>query len=189
VKTARPDIILLEWALRDQSGFDLCRRFKKSHATRDIPLVMVTVRADESDRIRGFEMGAADYVVKPFSARELGLRIRAVLRRSGGIPAGRSIEFGRLRIDPAAHRAWVDGAEVDLTQLELKLLLALYEGRERVQTRADLLGRAWGLDVSISTRTVDTHIKRLRDKLRRAGDYVQTVRGIGYRFASARSRS
>jgi two-component system phosphate regulon response regulator PhoB len=180
----RPDLVLLEQVLPDRSGAEVCRALQKSAATRDIPFVFVSARSAEADRIRGFELGAADYVVKPFSPRELSLRVRAVLRRSEAMARGTALEFGHLRIDPAAFRAWVDNGELDLTLLEFKLLLALYENRDRVQTRAELLERAWGVGVSITTRTVDTHVKRLRDKLGNAGEYVQTVRGIGYRFAA-----
>lgn len=181
----RPDLVLLELSLPDRTGTEVCRALGKSAATRDIPFVFVTGRSAEGDRVKGFELGAADYVVKPFSPRELSLRVRAVLRRSEAVARGTLLEFGSLRIDPAAFRAWVGNEELDLTLLEFKLLLALYENRERVQTRAELLERAWGVGVSITTRTVDTHVKRLRDKLGKAGEYVQTVRGIGYRFASA----
>jgi two-component system phosphate regulon response regulator PhoB len=185
----RPDLILLEQVLPDRTGADICRALAKSAATRDVPFVFVTGKTAEADRIRGFELGAADYVTKPFSPRELSLRVRAVLRRSEAVARGSAEEFGILRIDPGAFRAWVDDDELDLTLLEFKLLLALYENRDRVQTRAELLERAWGVGVSITTRTVDTHVKRLRDKLGNAGDYVQTVRGIGYRFAAAPPRS
>jgi two-component system phosphate regulon response regulator PhoB len=184
----RPDLLLLEMALPDKTGADVCRALGRSASTRDIPFVVVTSRGAEADRIRGFELGAADYVVKPFSPRELSLRVRAVLRRSVAVARGTALEFGSVRIDPGAFRAWVSDVEVDLTLLEFKLLLALYESRDRVQTRADLLERAWGAGVSITTRTVDTHVKRLRDKLGSAGEYVQTVRGIGYRFAGAPGR-
>jgi two-component system, OmpR family, phosphate regulon response regulator PhoB len=181
----QPDLVLLEQTLPDRTGADVCRTLQKSANTRDIPFVFVSARSAETDRIRGFELGAADYVVKPFSVRELSLRVRAVLRRSEAMAKGTSLEFGSLRIDPGAFRAWVDADELDLTLLEFKLLLTLYENRDRVQTRAELLERAWGMGVSITTRTVDTHVKRLRDKLGSAGEYVQTVRGIGYRFAGA----
>lgn len=187
IETARrehPDLVLLERLLPDRTGADVCRALAKSAVTRDIPFVFVTRKGAEVDRVRGFEMGAADYVVKPFSPRELCLRIRAVLRRSEAKVKSPVMELGRLRIDPTAYRAWVDGEELDLTLLEFKLLLAFYEHRDRVQTRAELLSRAWGGGVSITSRTVDTHIKRLRDKLGGAGEYVQTVRGIGYRFGA-----
>jgi len=180
----RPQLVLLEQALPDRTGAEVCSALQRHANTRDIPFVFITVRGAEADRIRGFELGAADYVIKPFSVRELSLRVRAVLRRNEVMRRGSSVEFGDLRIDPAAFRAWVGDGELDLTLLEFKLLLALYESRDRVQTRAELLERAWGVGVSITTRTVDTHVKRLRDKLGSAGEYVQTVRGIGYRFAA-----
>jgi two-component system, OmpR family, phosphate regulon response regulator PhoB len=181
----RPDLVLLELVLPDRTGAEVLRELQKGAGTREVPVVFVTTRTAEADRIRGFELGAVDYVVKPFSPRELALRVRAVLRRSEGVARATTLELGRLRIDPAAFRAWVEGSEIDLTLLEFKLLLALFENRDRVQTRAELLERAWGGGVSITTRTVDTHVKRLRDKLGSAGEYVQTVRGIGYRFAGA----
>lgn len=185
-KERPPDLILLDVMLPDIFGTDVCRALKKRGETRDVPVIFITAKGEELDRITGFELGAADYVVKPFSIRELILRVQAVLRRrEGRVHQDKIIEFGCLRIDEDAHRVWASGQEVELTLLEFKLLLALYENRDRVQTRGALLDGVWGVDVSITTRTVDTHVKRLRDKLRRAGDYIQTVRGIGYRFADA----
>ena len=182
----QPDIVLLDIMLPDLSGTEVCKALKKDAATRDIPVVIVTAKGDEVDRIVGFELGAADYVVKPFSMRELMLRVQAILRRSHAtVIETTTLEFGLLRVDPDAHRSWVDGHEIELTLLEFRLLLALYENRERVQTRGSLLDGVWGMDVSMTTRTVDTHVKRLRDKLGPAGDYIETVRGIGYRFAAS----
>jgi two-component system, OmpR family, phosphate regulon response regulator PhoB len=182
----RPDCILLDLMLPDVQGTEICRSLQMSPETRDVPIVIVSARGDEVDRIVGFELGAVDYVVKPFSVRELLLRIQAILRRVSTSPGERKqIEFGHLSIDEDAHRVWVDGKEIELTLLEFKLLVALYEHRDRVQTRSALLDGVWGVDVNITTRTVDTHVKRLRDKLGAAGDYVQTVRGIGYRFADS----
>lgn len=177
----RPDLVLLEQTLPDQSGADVCRALARCASTCDIPFVFVTAGSSELDRIRGFELGAADYVVKPFSPRELVLRVRAVLRRRRVKAPGTWVEFGSVRIDPGAFRAWVDGVELELTLLEFKLLFALYENRDRVQTRAELLKSVWG--VRITERTVDVHVKRLRDKLGSAREYVQTKRRIGYRFA------
>jgi two-component system phosphate regulon response regulator PhoB len=182
-RAARPDIVLLDWTLPDGTASDALTALREGAGRREIPFAFLTPRGEEADRIRGFELGASDYIVEPASTREVALRVRAVVRRSEVAASGRTLQNGCLRLDPAAHRAWVDDREIDLTLLERKLLLALVENKERVQTRADLLERAWGGDVSITTRTVDTHIKRLRDKLGPAGDYVQTVRGIGYRFA------
>ncbi|MDC0747382.1 response regulator [Polyangium mundeleinium] len=182
----RPDVILLDMMLPDLMGTEVCRSLQQSEETRETPVVIVSARGDEVDRVVGFELGAVDYVVKPFSVRELMLRVQAILRRvKARTTERRVLQFGRLRIDDEAHRVWVDGAEIELTLLEFKLLLALYENRERVQTRGALLEGVWGMDVDITTRTVDTHVKRLRDKLGPAGDYVQTVRGIGYRFGGS----
>ncbi|MDI1477875.1 response regulator [Polyangium sp. y55x31] len=182
----RPDVILLDMMLPDIQGTEVCRSLQQSEETRETPVVIVSARGDEVDRVVGFELGAVDYVVKPFSVRELLLRVQAILRRvKARTNERRVLQFGRLRIDDEAHRVWVDGVEIELTLLEFKLLLALYENRERVQTRGALLEGVWGMDVDITTRTVDTHVKRLRDKLGPAGDYVQTVRGIGYRFGGS----
>lgn len=183
----RPDCVLLDLMLPDLQGTEVCRALQMSSETREVPIVIVSARGDEVDRIVGFELGAVDYVVKPFSVRELLLRVGAILRRAKATPTGerRIMEFGLLRIDEEAHRVWVEGREVELTLLEFKLLVTLYENRQRVQSRGALLEVVWGIDVDITTRTVDTHVKRLRDKLGRAGDYVQTVRGIGYRFADS----
>jgi two-component system phosphate regulon response regulator PhoB len=184
-----PDLVLLDLMLPDISGNEVCRALQRSEGTRRIPVMIVSARGDEVDRIVGFELGAIDYVVKPFSVRELVLRVQAVLRRSQAAAppaagAGQGVEFGGLRVDEDAHRVWVDGQEVELTLLEFKLLLALFGNRDRVQTRGSLLEGVWGVDVGVTTRTVDTHVKRLRDKLGRAGEYIETVRGIGYRFAA-----
>ena len=183
---ARPDLILLDWMLPDRSGTEVCRTLKLGKDTSEIPVVFVTARTEEVDRIVGFEVGAADYIVKPFSIRELVLRVQAVLRRRRATAGPRpTVAFGCLSFDEGAHRAWVDDQEIELTLIEWKLLLALHESRDRVQTRGALLEGVWGADVSVTTRTVDTHVKRLRDKLLRAGEYIETVRGIGYRFAAA----
>ncbi len=181
----RPDLVLLDWILPDRSGTEVCRQLKSAKGTSEIPVIFVTARGEEIDRIVGFEVGAADYIVKPFSIRELVLRVQAVLRRSRATAgSGRTVAFGCLSIDEDAHRARVDEQEIELTLIEWKLLLALHGNRDRVQTRGALLESVWGMDVSVTTRTVDTHVKRLRDKLQRAGDYIETVRGIGYRFAA-----
>lgn len=182
-----PDLVLLDLMLPDVSGTDVCRALKADARTRHVPVIILTAKGEEIDRVVGFELGAEDYVVKPFSVRELTLRVQAVLRRTAarGADDAATIEFGALRIDRGAHRLWVDGREVELTALEFKLLTVLYERRNRVQTRAQLLDDVWGITADVTTRTVDTHVKRLREKLGRAGDYVETVRGVGYRFAEA----
>ncbi len=182
-----PEVVLLDLMLPDMSGTDVCKQLKDSPATRQLPVIMVTARGEEIDRVVGFELGADDYVVKPFSVRELLLRINAVLRRGKVEPAAAEsiIEFGCLKVDRGAHRLWVEGREVELTALEFKLLLTLYDRRNRVQTRSTLLDDVWGIQADITTRTVDTHVKRLREKLEAARDYVETVRGVGYRFVAS----
>jgi two-component system phosphate regulon response regulator PhoB len=180
-----PDVVLLDLMLPDLAGTEVCRMLKGEAATRDAKVVMLTAKGEEIDRVVGFELGADDYVVKPFSVRELLLRIQAVLRRGGVEVDDSQINFGVLRVDRRAHRAWVDGAEVELTALELKLLVTLHDRKNRVQTRDALLDDVWGSEVVITSRTVDTHVKRLREKLGAAGNYIQTVRGVGYRFASS----
>jgi len=184
-----PDVIVLDLMLPDLSGTEICRRLRDQERTRDIPVVMCTAKGEEIDRVVGFEVGADDYVVKPFSVRELILRIRALLRR---VDSTRRVEgepslirFGRLKIDRDAHRAWVDDNEVSLTALEFRLLHAFMSRRGRVQTREALLSDVWGIEADVTTRTVDTHVKRLREKLGEAGMYIETLRGVGYRFKDA----
>ena len=179
----RPDLVLLDLMLPDGSGTDLCKALHQDAATRGVRVVMLTAKGEEIDRVIGFEIGADDYVVKPFSVRELLLRVQAVLRRAASEETGEMTQFGTLRVDRGAHSVWVDGVEVELTALEFKLLLTLHDRRNRVQTRDALLSDVWRIDADVTTRTVDTHVKRLREKLGTAGIYVQTVRGVGYRFA------
>jgi two-component system phosphate regulon response regulator PhoB len=178
------DLVLLDLMLPDRPGTEVCRTLKGDDRTKSISVIMLTARGEEIDRVVGFELGADDYVVKPFSVRELLLRIQAVLRRretARELPRTRT--FGSLTIDESAHRVHVCGVEVALTALEFKLLVTLCERQNRVQTREVLLADVWGIDADITTRTVDTHVKRLREKLGHAGDLIETVRGVGYRFA------
>jgi two-component system phosphate regulon response regulator PhoB len=179
-----PDLVILDVMLPDISGTEICRKLRSNDKTRHVPVVMLTARGEEIDRVVGFEVGADDYVTKPFSVRELVLRIRAVLRRTEGRDTeSDTTEFGRLRVDASAHRCWVEDEEVTLTALEFKLLTTLLERRGRVQTRETLLTDVWGFSAEITTRTVDTHVKRLRHKLGdHVGQYVETLRGVGYRF-------
>ncbi len=184
----RPDLLLLDLMLPDVSGVEICRRLKGDPLTRELPIVMVTAKGDEVDRVVGFELGADDYVVKPYSLRELLLRVDAVLRRTAPGPVSGEhgmMVFAKLRIDRDAHRVWVDDEEVTLTALELRLLSTLLERRGRVQSRPALLDDVWGMSGEVTTRTVDTHVKRLREKLGSAGPYIETVRGVGYRFTPA----
>ncbi|HSY22078.1 MAG TPA: response regulator [Polyangiaceae bacterium] len=179
----RPDLVLLDLMLPDGSGTELCKTLRQDAGMRSVRVMMLTAKGEEIDRVLGFELGADDYVVKPFSVRELLLRVQAVLRRAATEDGAESTQFGMLRVDRGAHRVWVDGQEVELTALEFKLLLTLHDRRNRVQTRDALLSDVWKIDADVTTRTVDTHVKRLREKLGPAGIYVQTVRGVGYRFA------
>ena len=185
-----PDLVLLDLMLPDLSGTEVCRQLRQDEATREIPVIMCTAKAEEIDRVVGFEVGADDYVVKPYSVRELLLRIRAVLRRATGPKEegtrddAEDFSFGRLRVDVAGHQVWVDGEEIRLTALEFRLLTTFHSRRGRVQSRERLLSDVWGYQADVTTRTVDTHVKRLREKLDAAGDYIETVRGVGYRFRS-----
>jgi two-component system phosphate regulon response regulator PhoB len=182
---ARPTLVLLDLMLPGMQGTEVCRRLRADPALAGMPIIMLTARGDELDRVVGFELGADDYVTKPFSTRELVLRIRAVLRR-GEAPAPSetdgSLRLGALRIDAAAHRVWVDDAEVQLTATEFRLLTTLARRSGRVQSRGQLLQEVWDMPPDLSTRTVDTHMKRLREKLGAAGDRIETVRGVGYRL-------
>ena len=178
-----PDLVLLDLMLPDVPGTEVCRALKRDPSTRDAAVVMLTARTEEVDRVVGMELGADDYVTKPFSMRELLLRIEAILRRAARPQrAPAAIDFGVLRVDREAHRIWVGEEEVELTVIELKLLLTLYDRRNRVQSRAALLNDVWSVHADVATRTVDTHVKRLREKIGAAADYVETVRGVGYRF-------
>jgi len=180
-----PDLVLLDLMLPDLQGTEVCKLLKKSPGTSGIPVIMLTAKGEEIDRVLGFELGVEDYVVKPFSVRELILRIQAVLRRTESAPSPSVIEFGCLRIEPEAHRVWVEDEEVHLTLTEFRLLTTLYERRNRVQSRITLLEDVWGMNTEAETRTVDTHVKRLREKLGAAESYIETVRGAGYRFLGA----
>ena len=182
----RPDLVLLDVMLPDLSGTEVCRRLRHKDPLRRIPVIMLTARVEEIDRVIGFEAGADDYVVKPFSVRELLLRVRAVLRRAVRTDETLTEEtvFGRLKLDPSAHRCCVDDDEIVLTALEFRLLSTFLVRRGRVQSRETLLNDVWGIEADITTRTVDTHVKRLREKLGEAGAYVETLRGVGYRFRS-----
>jgi len=181
-KEARPALVLLDLMLPDASGTEVCRRLKTDPTTQTIPIIMLTARAEESDRVGGLEAGADDYITKPFSVREVLLRIRAVLRRGKG--AGAAEAHGVLSIDRGAYRVFVADAEVQLTATEFRLLLDLVDAAGRVRTREALLDRVWGYAPEVVSRTVDTHMRRLREKLGAAGDMIETVRGVGYRFAA-----
>jgi two-component system phosphate regulon response regulator PhoB len=185
-----PDLIVLDVMLPDISGTEVCRQIRSDEEIGHIPVMMLTAKGDEIDRVVGFELGADDYMNKPFSTRELLLRIRAILRRAGAVPLEKeedSFVFGCLKLDKAAHRMWVEEEEVQVTALEFRLVETFLVRKGRVQTRDTLLLDVWGYDAAVTTRTVDTHIKRLRQKLGAAGKYIETIRGVGYRFTSVPS--
>lgn len=182
VRQKVPDLVLLDLMLPDIPGTELCKELKSAPRTRHVPVLMLTARGEEIDRVLGFELGADDFVTKPFSVRELMLRIKAILRRQAPDDAQVREQVGPVRVDPQAHRAYVDGQEVVLTALEFKLLVLLMARAGRVQSREQLLDDVWGLSPETQTRTVDTHVKRLREKLGPARDLLETVRGAGYRL-------
>lgn len=184
-ETPRPDLVLLDLMLPDIPGTEVCRQFRMTESTREMPVLMLTAKGEEIARIVGFEAGADDYVVKPFSVRELMLRIQAVLRRVHSEPEHTdAIRFGFLEVEPEAHEVRVNGKSITLSALEFRLLNTFLANMGRVQTREMLLDKVWDIHADIQTRTVDVHVKRLRTKLGKAGKYIKTLRGVGYRFVS-----
>ncbi len=183
VRARLPDLVLLDLMLPDISGKEVCRRFRSDPRMKRVPIVMLTARGEEADRVEGFEVGADDYVTKPFSPRELVLRVKAILRRANPGEVTEKIKLGELTIDVGSHRAYVAGEEVELTALEFKLLQHLMAHAGRVQSREQLLADVWGITSQLETRTVDTHVMRLREKLGVARNVVETVRGVGYRLS------
>ena len=180
----RPALVVLDLMLPGIEGTDVCRQLKADPKTAGIPVIMLTAKAEEVDRVVGLELGADDYVTKPFSPRELTLRIKTILRRGAGKSApSEMLKHGDLVVDIAKHDANFKGKPLDLTATEFKLLCTLMQRRGRVQSRDQLLQDVWQYDNVIDTRTVDTHMRRLREKLGRAARYLDTVRGVGYRFA------
>ncbi|MDC0709000.1 response regulator [Stigmatella sp. ncwal1] len=180
-----PQLVLLDLMLPDISGTEVCRQLRSNALTRDVLIVMLTAKGEEADRVRGFEVGADDYVTKPFSVRELVLRIKAVLRRGTPAKEGAApLTLGPLTLDVATHRFYVEGKEVLLTALEFRLLEHMMTRLGRVQTREQLLEEVWGLSSNLETRTIDTHVMRLRDKLGPARAHLETVRGVGYRIVA-----
>jgi two-component system phosphate regulon response regulator PhoB len=179
-----PDLLVLDLMLPDVPGTEVCRQVRSDAKLRDLPIVMLTAKSEEVDRVVGFELGADDYVAKPFSPRELTLRVQAILRRSSA-PAEPTavLQHGALRLDAERHRCTVAGAPVDLTAKEFKLLATLMARPGHVMSRQRLLDAVWGSEITVTERTIDTHLKRLREKLGEAGDLIETVRGVGYRFA------
>ena len=178
-------LIILDLMLPDGSGLDLCKQIKNNIQTEAIPIIILTAKDDEVDKLLGFELGADDYVTKPFSVKELILRIKAVLKRGDKKKDLVEVErkFGDLTIDVDSHEVHVNSEQIILTALEFRLLRQLVDNRGRVQSRDHLLSEVWGYNAEVTTRTVDTHIKRLREKLGSMGKYVQTIRGVGYKFS------
>jgi two-component system phosphate regulon response regulator PhoB len=186
VDEALPDLILLDWMLPGQSGLDFARRLRGEPRTRDIPIIMLTARGEETDKVQGLTAGADDYVTKPFSPKELLARIQAVLRRQRPHATEDAIEVGDLRLDPITHRVTASGRVINLGPTEFRLLHFLMAHAERVHSRVQLLDQVWGDHVFVEERTVDVHIRRLRAALEATGhdDLVQTVRGSGYRLSA-----
>ncbi|AGA32581.1 Phosphate regulon transcriptional regulatory protein PhoB (SphR) [Thioalkalivibrio nitratireducens DSM 14787] len=180
-----PDLILLDWMLPDVSGVEWARSLKSAPHTRNIPIIMLTARGEEEDRVKGLEVGADDYVTKPFSPRELIARIRAVLRRTTPTSSDEPVEVDGLRLDPVSHRVTAHGANVEVGPTEYRLLHFFMTHQDRVFTRGQLLDNVWGTNVYVEERTVDVHIRRLRIALSGSGHdaLVQTIRGAGYRFS------
>tara|TARA_B100000676_G_scaffold148548_1_gene146805 strand:- start:5125 stop:5823 length:699 start_codon:yes stop_codon:yes gene_type:complete len=183
IQKKKPDLLLLDLMLPGMSGLDLCKEIRADIDLKNLAIIMLTAKGEEVDRIIGFELGADDYVTKPFSVRELILRVKVILKKqTESVESDESIEFGPIRLNLDAHEVLINNDEIVLTALEFKLLKHLIKRRGRVQTRDQLLGDVWGYSSEVTTRTVDTHIKRLREKLGTVGDYIQTIRGVGYRL-------
>lgn len=184
IEASVPDLILLDWMLPGESGLVLAKRWRQHPRTKAVPIIMLTARGDESDRVAGLDAGADDYIIKPFSTKELLARVRAVLRRRAPEQAGEAITIGALVLDPATHRVAFEEKPLKLGPTEFKLLHYLMGHAERVHSRSQLLDKVWGDHVYIEERTVDVHVKRLREALDLAGPMVETVRGAGYRITA-----
>jgi two-component system phosphate regulon response regulator PhoB len=185
LKASLPDLILLDWMLPGESGLALAKRWRADPRTQSIPLIMLTARGDEADRVAGLDAGADDYIAKPFSTKELLARIRAVLRRRTPEQAGEPLTIGALVLDPSTHRVSFEDRPLKLGPAEFRLLNYLMGHAERVHSRAQLLDKVWGDHVYIEERTVDVHVKRLREAMMQAGAMVETVRGAGYRITAS----
>ncbi len=184
------DLVLLDIMLPGMDGFELCRKIRQHQLYKDLPIIMVTAKGEEIDRILGFELGIDDYVVKPFSPRELNLRIRAILKRErrGGGKTQEILSSGGVAVDLSRHIVSIDGKELFFTLMEFKLLVALLKRKGEAQSRETLLSDVWEIDKSISTRTIDTHITRIREKLGSRGCIIRTVRGFGYKLDDKEAR-
>ena len=182
IKKKKPDLIVLDIMLPGMTGLDVCRKIRASEDFNNIAIILLTAKGEEIDRIVGFEIGADDYVTKPFSVRELILRTKVILKKQNSDEEEKLLEYGSISMNLDAHKVKESGAEILLTALEFKLLKHLLKRKGRVQSRDQLLSDVWKLSTEVTTRTVDTHIKRLREKLGKSGDLIQTIRGVGYRF-------
>ena len=182
IKNDKPNLVILDLMLPGISGLDVCRELRMNEVYENVSVVMLTAKSEEIDRIVGFELGADDYVTKPFSVRELILRVKVLLKKRSVDIDQNLLEFGPIAMNLDAHDVSVEGKNILLTALEFKLLKHLLKRKGRVQTRDQLLGDVWGYSSEVTTRTVDTHIKRLREKLGKPGELIQTIRGVGYRF-------
>src|SRR5215472_5433003 len=191
-KRLRPSVVVLDLMLPDISGTEVCRQLRADPDLADVAILMLTARADEYDRVLGFEVGTDDYVVKPFSVRELVMRVRALTRRvnerklaRGSAEAGQRLRWRGLEIDPVRHHVWIDDSELTLRPLEYRLIALLLDHPGRVFSRGELLEEVWGISAEVNTRTVDTHVRRLRERLGAHGAAVETVHGFGYRLRDA----
>ena len=182
IKNDKPNLVILDLMLPGISGLDVCRDLRMNEVNENVAVVMLTAKSEEIDRIVGFELGADDYVTKPFSVRELILRVKVLLKKRSDDIDQNLLEIGPIAMNLDAHDVSVEGKNILLTALEFKLLKHLLKRKGRVQTRDQLLGDVWGYSSEVTTRTVDTHIKRLREKLGKPGELIQTIRGVGYRF-------
>ena len=183
IKNDKPNLVILDLMLPGISGLDVCRNLRMNEVNENVAVVMLTAKSEEIDRIVGFELGADDYVTKPFSVRELILRVKVLLKKRSDDIDQNLLEFGPIAMNLDAHDVSVEGKNILLTALEFKLLKHLLKRKGRVQTRDQLLGDVWGYSSEVTTRTVDTHIKRLREKLGKPGELIQTIRGVGYRLS------
>lgn len=184
-----PDLVILDVMMPDLTGIQICRLLRADPQLKNVPVIFLTAKAEEGDRIQGLEIGADDYVCKPFSTKELMLRVQSILRRSQEAGAGpvKQLQVGEIGVDVERHEVTVHGERVELTATEFKLLRLLMERRGRVQTREHLLLNVWNYETEIETRTVDTHVRRLREKLGSEADWIETIRGVGYRIAERKS--
>lgn len=183
-----PDLVILDVMMPDLSGIQICRMLRADTSLKSLPVIFLTAKAEEADRVQGLETGADDYICKPFSTKELVLRVQALLRRAGepSMPLPSVLQAGKISVDVERHLVKINGEQVDLTATEFKLLRLLMERRGRVQTREHLLINVWNYETEIETRTVDTHVRRLREKLGAEADWIETIRGVGYRFSERR---